>query len=466
MGIFTRLLTPGAMPSVQAEEKKMTPQEPTDKEKKVPPPAPSGVRASGPGEKSGLPLPKPPASAQAQASVPAKLPPPSSLPKAEAPTTKTDLISKLNSATKQGPPSKPPSKRRSSKPPKKSVRPPPPTVPLALDTTPALTLLDDASSIASTFESLLGDLDEHFGNIVENEFQQARPGQDHTASDLGEVRALFADLAAHHMRSVRDFMIDVKWGEATQDWLPVCEPAVRSLHRAADRLEIAELTAALQYFADALADANKPEAADGKTLTSETRDKLLAAYDKMIELMPQAFALEMDRSQREAVILQSLLLQIPDVRKVTIDKLYAANLTSLDVMFIASVDEIVQTTGIEKWLAQRIVDRFQAYRHEMKAGGVDATRSGEHDKLTMLAAELKTQHAAFEDASAAWMGDAAARRKQMRQARHATLLQIKVLLARLGEVDRLQAIERLPFEQKITELESYLESARDKYVPL
>ncbi len=346
------------------------------------------------------------------------------------------------------------------------MRPPPQTVPEALDTTPGLTLLDDASSIASTFESLLGDLDEHFGAIVENEFQQARPGQDHTASDLNEVRALFAELSAHHMRSVRDFMIDVKWGEATQDWLPVCEPAVRSLHRAAERLEIADLSVALQNFGDALADANKPEAADGKTLTTETRDKLLASYDKLIELMPQAFALEMDRSQREAVILQSLLLQIPDVRKVTIDKLYAANLTSLDVMFIASVDEIVQTTGIEKWLAQRIVDRFQAYRHEMKAGGVDATRSGEHDKLTLLAGELKTQHAAFEDASAAWMGDAAARRKQMRQARHATLLQIKVLLARLGEVDRLQAIERLPFEQKITELEAYLESARDKYVPL
>jgi hypothetical protein len=502
MGIFTRLFTPGAMPSVQADAENMTPQEPTDKEKNVPPPAPSGVRTNssastaavssgargpgsaggnGPGEKSGLPLPKPPpgqAAAQGSAPGAAKLPPPAGVPKAAPPASKptvtksepkpepaskTELISKPDLAAKQGPPSKP---RRSSKPPKKSVRPPPQTVPEALDTTPGLTLLDDASSIASTFESLLGDLDEHFGAIVENEFQQARPGQDHTASDLNEVRALFAELSAHHMRSVRDFMIDVKWGEATQDWLPVCEPAVRSLHRAAERLEIADLSVALQNFGDALADANKPEAADGKTLTTETRDKLLASYDKLIELMPQAFALEMDRSQREAVILQSLLLQIPDVRKVTIDKLYAANLTSLDVMFIASVDEIVQTTGIEKWLAQRIVDRFQAYRHEMKAGGVDATRSGEHDKLTLLAGELKTQHAAFEDASAAWMGDAAARRKQMRQARHATLLQIKVLLARLGEVDRLQAIERLPFEQKITELEAYLESARDKYVPL
>ena len=509
MGIFTRLFTPGAMPSVQAEEPNMTPSEPTDKEKKVPPPAPSGVRpqsssAQGPGEKSGLPLPKPP-SASAAAASSMKLAPASSQATAFAKATpgskaeiskpeiskselvtKPELISKLDLASqtdlldiasspdlsiKQAPKSKssPPSKggRKSSRPPKKSYRPamPPQGTSASASASPTL-IEEDASSIASTFESLLGDLDEHFGSIIENDSQVSRPGQEHTSSDLSEVRALFAELAAHHMRSVRDFMIDVKWGEATQDWLPVCEPAVRSLHRASERLEIAELSLALQKYADALANANKPEAADGKTLTTETRDKLLGVYDKMIELMPQAFALEMDRSQREAVILQSLLLQIPDVRKVTIDKLYAANLTSLDVMFIASVDEIVQTTGIEKWLAQRIVDRFQAYRHEMKAGGIDATRSGEHDKLTLLATELRTQHSAFEDASAAWMGDAAARRKQLRQARHATLLQIKVLLARLGEVDRLQAIERLPFEQKITELESYLESARDKYVPL
>ncbi|HEX7667118.1 MAG TPA: hypothetical protein VF407_21455, partial [Polyangiaceae bacterium] len=136
------------------------------------------------------------------------------------------------------------------------------------------------------------------------------------------------------------------------------------------------------------------------------------------------------------------------------------------VMFMAKVDEVMQTTGIEKWLAQRIVDRFQAYRHEMKAAGIDATRSAEHDKLTMLHQELKNQHDAFENVSNEWMGDAASRRKQLRQARNATLLQVKVILARLGEVDRLHAIERLPFEQKIAELESYLEKARDKYVPL
>ena len=73
------------------------------------------------------------------------------------------------------------------------------------------------------------------------------------------------------MRSVRDFMIDVKWGEATRDWLPVCEPAVRSLLRASERLELDELTKALEKYADSLAQVEPPEAVDGKTLRRNAR---------------------------------------------------------------------------------------------------------------------------------------------------------------------------------------------------
>ncbi len=494
MGIFGRLFTPGGIPAqdngaAAPSEEAVKPTDP-----KVPVPAPSGVRPQSASQTSSgevnvgavgkprLPSPSKPNIVSPPASKPNPLAAPPSRPAVTLPQgrvpppamssgklpTSPALKAQQAPAPKPRKSSRPPNNLDASKPArsKRSSKPPPGLVEERVVPPSGLLDLDDQNSIASTFESLLGDLDEHFAGIVESDNQVSRPGQDHTASDLADVRALFAELAAHHMRSVRDFMIDVKWGEATRDWLPVCEPAVRSLMRASERLEIADLTASLSSYADTLARANRPEALDGKTLTTETRDELLASYDKMIELMPQAFALEMDRSQREAVIVQSLLLQIPDVRKVTIDKLYAANLTSLDVMFMAKVDEVMQTTGIEQWLAQRIVDRFQAYRHEMKAAGIDATRSAEHDKLTMLAQELKNQHDAFENASNEWMGDAAARRKQLRQGRNATLLHVKVILARLGEVDRLHAIERLPFEQKIVELESYLEKARDKYVPL
>ena len=43
--------------------------------------------------------------------------------------------------------------------------------------------------------------------------------------------------------------------------------------------------------------------------------------------------------------------------------------------------------------------------------------------------------------------------------RSVALLQVKVLLARLGEVDRLAQLERLPFERKIEQLEGYLQEA-------
>ena len=60
--------------------------------------------------------------------------------------------------------------------------------------------------------------------------------------------ALFAELASNHMRHVRDFMIDVKWGEAPREWIEICVPAVLSLRRAAERLGLGELAAALERF--------------------------------------------------------------------------------------------------------------------------------------------------------------------------------------------------------------------------
>ena len=55
------------------------------------------------------------------------------------------------------------------------------------------------------------------------------------------MRELFAELAANHMRHVRDFMIDVKWGEAPREWIEICVPAVTSLKRAAERVATMEI---------------------------------------------------------------------------------------------------------------------------------------------------------------------------------------------------------------------------------
>jgi hypothetical protein len=319
-------------------------------------------------------------------------------------------------------------------------------------------------SIADTFERLLSleDLDEGFASIQ----QSGGPGKSNHApgvalTDLAEVRSLFAQLAANHVRQVRDFMIDLRWRDATIDWISVCEPALRSLRRAADKLELQQLCGALDHFSEALTSA---QTGGGRTIEGERRDTLLGRYEELATLMPQAFALDLDRSQREGFILQSLLLQVPDVKKVTLDKLYAAGLTTLEAMALATPADIAATTGIGQSVATRIVERFRAYREQIKAAIPDATRAHERERVAVLTAQLRREHDEYERLAQLWTKEADEKRKELRKSRSQTLLDIQVVLARLGEVERLKEIERLSFERKVAHLESFLEEARDKYV--
>jgi hypothetical protein len=319
--------------------------------------------------------------------------------------------------------------------------------------------------VTSSFQheaNLQSDLDAAFGALVEvpNGVSRAHgrlPAPAHSDGAVSEVRELFASLAANHMRQVREFMIGVKWGEAPRDWIPICEPAVGSLLRAAKEMDLADLCVALDGYREALARA--AETSDA-TIAESTRVSLMTAYAKLADLMPQAFGLDGERGRRETIIVHALLQQVPDVRKVTIDKIYAAGLTNLDNLFLARPDEISATTGIGENLASRIVERFQKYKKEI-ASLADATRAAERKRLGELASELRALHQDFERAARGWSDDERADKKKFRQARAEALLHVKVLLARLGEVDRLGRIERVPFERKIEQLEEYLREAKE-----
>jgi hypothetical protein len=132
-------------------------------------------------------------------------------------------------------------------------------------------------------------------------------------------------------------------------------------------------------------------------------------------------------------------------------------------MFAAKAADIVATTAIELALAQRIVERFQHYRRELKSVVPDATHAPERERLAQLAKRLRHQHDEFEKAAASWADDAASKKKSMREARAATLLEVNVVLARLGEVERLKTIERMPFGKKVEEIEAYLAEAEKSF---
>ncbi len=338
--------------------------------------------------------------------------------------------------------------------PKPSWRPPPPPpkrdsiVPGNAANTPSSFPGFDEGSIAFAFDALLSENTSGAAGVA--------------PVDLAPVRELFAELAANHMRHVRDFMIDVKWGEATRDWIEICIPAVTSLRRAAERLELGELAPALDRFgAQLVAASTDPQCA--RTIAGDSKERLLDDYGQLVAILPQAFALDRDKSRREAVIIQSLCLSVPDVRKVTIDKLHAAGLTSLKTLFEAKADEISQVAGIPESLAQRIVERFQAYRSELQNASPQDARASERERLAVLTVQLREQHDGYEEAAGGWSPESKARKRELFRQREETWLAISLLLARFGEVERLQGIEKVPFAQRITQLSEYLEEAREKY---
>jgi hypothetical protein len=132
-------------------------------------------------------------------------------------------------------------------------------------------------------------------------------------------------------------------------------------------------------------------------------------------------------------------------------------------MLLATPGDVASTTGIPETLAAHIVDRFREYRDQVRSAVPDATRAHERERIAELTTRLRREHYEYELASQGWTREADEKKRELRRARAQTLLDIQVVLARLGEVDRLKEIERLPFERKLAHLESFLEEARDKY---
>lgn len=316
------------------------------------------------------------------------------------------------------------------------------------------------------FDELLDDFDANFDAIAGS---SSAPPPDAMSQgpavvvDQTPVRELFADIAANYVRAVRNFMLEIHRGDTAKEWIDICQPAVLSIKRAAEKMELSDVYRAIEDF-DAVLDL--ATATDGRLITGEVREELIHTYGELVELMPQAFTLDAERDQRESIIIHSLLGQVPDVRKVTVDKLYAAGLTTLEVFFLAKPEDLAATAGIPDWLGAKIVEKFQAYRGEMQSVAPDATRSAERAKLATLVQDLRTQQEGYERASSGWTEDAADEKKRLRQARQDSLLQINVVLAQLGEVELIHEIEKLPFERRIDRLAAFLQEGPEGEVPL
>ena len=82
------------------------------------------------------------------------------------------------------------------------------------------------------------------------------------------------------------------------------------------------------------------------------------------------------------------------------------------------------------------------------------SRQREKAQLDALTKKLEDQNNAFDASARHWSH--ADEKRRLRQERAATLLEIRLLLARLGEVELIDELEPLPFHKKSETLRRYL----------
>ena len=273
-----------------------------------------------------------------------------------------------------------------------------------------------------------------------------------TASDLQAVRDVFNDIAVVHVSQVRDVMLELRFGDADPAWLESTKPALRSLRAMAEQMELVELCRALDVFCEAVDGA----VANRARINEEAKAELLTRYQRLSDLIPQAFELDAERDRREPIIVEALLYQIDGVEKPVIDRLFAVGLNRLDALLRANLEDLVMMSGVRREVAEAIVDQFRTYRATADAAVSTRDPAAERRSLGDLVIMLSILQDDFLRAGDDWTEDARLRKRSLRKEREQTFQRIRVSLVRLGDRDQLSKLERLPFTERIAALERYV----------
>ncbi len=279
--------------------------------------------------------------------------------------------------------------------------------------------------------------------------------------DQSQARQLFHDLVIANAQPIRDFMIEVRLGEPHAAWIPHAMPAIRAILRSAEGMGFHELADKARGYIAALERAAEPSAEDkaattvfAQVIRGEVRERIIDAYSELIAFFPQAFGLEAEANKREAAIVHALLSKVPGLYKLGLDRIYATGMASLGLFYVSRPKEIAELGGVSLEVAERIVERFSEHRSSVSESSPAKSRQDERQRLRDAVAALSRSCRAY-DASA----PVSQERKVHRRERLLNLAEVALLMARLGEVDRMKSLEPLSFAAKVEQLNAFLEEA-------
>jgi hypothetical protein len=275
---------------------------------------------------------------------------------------------------------------------------------------------------------------------------EQRDSADHTA-----VADTFADIAKVHAHPLRELMFQLSVGRTPRQWASACRPVLKPLFDAATQIGLLELVGGLGAFDAAL---ERAAAEPNAYISDAAAEAMSAAYERLRKQMPDAFQRPDRADNRRLILLESLLMQVPDMHRRTLAKLYAAGLSSLGQLGTANAEEISVVAGVDRNLAQAVVDHVQRFEKERSRMDPTTLRTHVQERLRSLVSRLSKLQTEFEEAEE---DDSVARKRAARRDREAAVLELDVIFAEAGDVDLIEELKRCPVRGKIQRVESYLE---------
>jgi hypothetical protein len=277
-------------------------------------------------------------------------------------------------------------------------------------------------------------------------------------SEENDLKELFAQIASAYVGPIVDFVGRLRVGPVAVGWVDLCEPAIDAMSRASDSMGYASLRDELVRFGAILADARSR----GRAVAGDDRALALAAYERLSMQLPAAFpTVEANvQTESEAIILNSLLKQIKGVGRVTIGRLFAAGLVTLEAYYVADPGDLAAAAGIRHGLAETICERFAAYR-DVSELALD--RDIVVRRIESLVDDLRAAQFAFKRATLdEWYTREPSRAKaKARRERQQTMWKVNVSLAELGELDLLAALKDEIYDKRIERLSAFVARERD-----
>ena len=272
-----------------------------------------------------------------------------------------------------------------------------------------------------------------------------------SVGDQQAFRDTFAIIAKLHISPLRELMYHLSVGCTPRAWVTQTRPVLAPLFDAARQTAQVDLLDALSELDTALELAG---AENSSLVGPVSRGAIQQAYARLGKHMPDTFGQPRSSDGKRLLVLEALLLQVPNVHRRALTKLYAAGIASIQQLLQGSADELARAAGLDQKLASSIIEHVSRFARERSGLDHARLRVRVTEQMRALVGRLSQLQSEFERAESA--GNQV-RKKAVRRARDGAVLELQRLVAELGEVDLLEELKRSSVRAKVVLMQNYLQ---------